>query len=94
MEENESQRINQEGKEYDSSDAITSKPQTQQDINKDAVDLPTVDDSSHQNQTFSRNKSKADKKIVEEDFHTDDQLLSVVKKRQYYISRYVFLSKM
>ena len=42
------------------------------------------DDGSRKNQTFSKNKSKKQKQFQAEDFHTDDQLLSIVRKRQYH----------
>ena len=77
-----SEGTNFEGKEFDSSEAITCEPQTQQNINKDVVDLSQEDGCNRKNQTSADNKSKKEKRDEVEDFHTDDQLLSAVKKRK------------
>ena len=66
---------------YESSDAITSKPQIQQDINKDVVDLSAQKGCHDNSQTLGNDSSIKDKKSEIDDFYTNDQLLSTVKKR-------------
>lgn len=66
---------------YESSDAITSKPQIQQDINKDVVDLSAQKGCHDNSQTLGHDSSIKDKKSEIDDFYTNDQLLSTVKKR-------------
>jgi len=63
------------------SDAITSKPQIQQDINKDVVDLSAQKGCHDNSQTLGNDSSIKDKKSEIDDFYTNDQLLSTVKKR-------------
>ena len=77
-----SQEINQESKGYEGIEAITSKPQTQQNVNNDGVDFSFEDDGNRRNQFSSKTKSGKGKAVEIEDFHSDDQLISVVKKRE------------
>lgn len=74
--EDKSQGINQGETAQEGSEEIDCKPQTQQNVNNDAVDLTSEND---QNQSSPKTKSK--KRFDADDFHTDDQLLSVVRKR-------------
>ena len=66
---------------YESSDAITSQPQIQQDINKDVVDLSAQNGCHDNRQTLGNDSLIKDKKSEIDDFYTNDQLLSTVKKR-------------
>ena len=77
--EEKSQGINQGETVQEGSEEIDCKPQTQQNVDNNAVDLTSEADSSHKNQSSPKTKSK--KRFEADDFHTDDQLLSVVRKR-------------
>ena len=62
-------------------DPITSQPQIQQDINKDVVDLSAQKGCHDNSQTRGHDSSIKDKNSEIDDFYTNDQLLSTVKKR-------------
>ena len=73
------QEINQEDKEYVKMEAITDKPQTEQKINKDVADVSPEGGSNRSNLDHSNNKLDVDKFVDEEDFHTDVELVEDIK---------------